>query len=60
MSRQRIDKSERELEELQDKIEYAEGELKVFIADILPKDVVIRKTMEDRMVELENLVNTYG
>lgn len=59
MSRQRIDKSERELEQLQDKIEYAEWELKVFIADILPKDVVIRRTMEDRMVELENLVNTY-
>jgi GTP-binding protein HflX len=60
MSRQRIDKSDRELEELQDKLEYAEGELKVFIADILPKDVLIRKTMEDRMIELENLVNTYG
>lgn len=53
-------KSDRELEQLQDKIEYGKGELKVFIADILPKDIVIRKTMEDRMIELENLVNTYG
>lgn len=60
MSRQRIDKSDRELEQLQDQLEYAEWELKVFIADILPKDVVIRRTMEDRMVELENLVKTYG
>jgi GTP-binding protein HflX len=52
--------SERELEQFQNKIEYAEWELRVFIADILPKDFVIRTTMEDRMVELENLVNTYG
>lgn len=53
-------KSERELEQLQDKIEYAPWELKVFIADILPKEVHVRKQMEDRMIELENLVNTYG
>ncbi len=53
-------KSERELEQFQNKIEYAEGELRVFIADILPADFVIRTTMEDRIVELENLVNTYG
>ena len=52
--------SERELEQFQNKIEYAEWELRVFIADILPKDFVIRTTMEDRMIELENLVNTYG
>ncbi|MCP4523606.1 MAG: GTPase HflX [Candidatus Gracilibacteria bacterium] len=53
-------KSERELEQIQDKIEYAEGELKVFVADILPKELEIRQNMQDRMKELENLVNTYG
>ena len=53
-------KSERELEQFQEKIEYSEWELRVFIADILPAEFEIRKTMEDRMLELENLVNTYG
>lgn len=53
-------KSERELEQLQSNIEYSEWELKVFIADILPADLEIRQNMEDRMMELENLVNTYG
>lgn len=53
-------KSERELEQIQDNLEYWDWELKVFIADILPKEVHIRKQMEDRMIELENLVNTYG
>lgn len=53
-------KSEREMEQFQDKIEYAEWELRVFVADILPAELEIRKTMEDRMLELENLVNTYG
>ncbi len=57
MSRQ---KSERELEQIQTNLEYNENELRVFVADILPKDYEIRKTMEDRMKELENLVNTYG
>lgn len=56
----RQNKSERDLEQFQDKIEYAPGELKVFIADILPKELHVRKQMEDRMIELENLVNTYG
>jgi len=32
----------------------------VFLADILPEDIEIRHNMEDRMKELENLVNTYG
>ena len=53
-------KSDRELEQIQQNLEYIEWELKVFIADILPKELDIRKTMEDRMLELENLVNTYG
>ncbi len=56
----RQNKSERDLEQFQDQIEYAPGELKVFIADILPKELHVRKQMEDRMIELENLVNTYG
>ena len=56
----RQNKSERDLEQFQDQIEYAPGELKVFIADILPKELHVRKQMEDRMMELENLVNTYG
>lgn len=53
-------KSERELEQLQQNLEYREWELRVFVADILPAEIEIRKTMEDRMLELENLVNTYG
>ena len=53
-------KSERELEQMQQNLEYQDGELKVFVADILPKELHVRKQMEDRMVELENLVNTYG
>ena len=52
-------KSERELEQIQQNLEYHESELRVFIADILPKELEIRKNMEDRMKELENLVNTY-
>lgn len=52
--------SERELEQFQEKIEYTSSKLRVFIADILPAELEIRKTMEDRMLELENLVNTYG
>jgi GTP-binding protein HflX len=52
-------KSSRELEQLQQNLEYGEWELKVFIADILPADIKIRNEMEDRMIELENLVNTY-
>lgn len=52
--------SQRELEQIQWNIEYTDWELRVFVADILPKDIEIRKNMEDRMIELENLVNTYG
>ena len=53
-------KSDRELEQFQERLEYQNDELRVFVADILPKDLEIRENMEDRMVELENLVNTYG
>lgn len=53
-------KSERELEQLQQNIEYSEQKLRVFVADILPADLEIRQNMADRMIELENLVNTYG
>ena len=52
-------KSDRELESLQSNIEYQNKELKVFIADLLP-DWFLRQEMDDRMLELENLVNTYG
>nr|MDD3720329.1 GTPase HflX [Candidatus Gracilibacteria bacterium] len=52
-------KSQRELEQIQEKIEYQTGELKVFIADIIPT-CCTRENMEDRLVELENLVTTYG
>lgn len=52
--------SDRELEQLQHNLEYTWGELRVFIADILPEEIEIRRNMEDRMKELENLVNTYG
>jgi hypothetical protein len=53
-------KSLRELEQIQQNLEYQNQELRVFVADILPKDLDIRQNMEDRMIELENLVNTYG
>ncbi len=51
--------SERELEQMQENLEYSGWELRVFLADILPEDIEIRHNMEDRMRELENLVNTY-
>jgi hypothetical protein len=50
----------RELEQIQQNLEYQNKNLRVFVADILPEDIEIRQNMEDRMVELENLVNTYG
>ncbi|MCD5380937.1 GTPase HflX [Candidatus Gracilibacteria bacterium] len=53
-------KSDRELEQIQSNLEYSDAKLKVFLADILPKEVRQKQNMEDRMVELENLVNTYG
>jgi hypothetical protein len=53
-------KSLRELEQIQQNLEYSNQELRVFVADILPEDIEIRQNMNDRMIELENLVNTYG
>lgn len=52
--------SERELEQLQQNLEYSDKNFRVFVADVLPEDIDIRSNMEDRMIELENLVNTYG
>ena len=52
-------KSQRELEQIQQKIEYSGENLKVFIADVIP-DCCPRESMDDRILELENLVNTYG
>ncbi|MCH2188475.1 GTPase HflX [Candidatus Gracilibacteria bacterium] len=52
--------SDRELEQKQQNLEYQNGELRVFVADILPREFHLREQMEDRMRELENLVNTYG
>lgn len=51
-------RSERELEQLQQNLEYGNKELKVFIADIIPT-CCVRENMEDRLVELESLVTTY-
>jgi len=53
-------KSLRELEQEQTNLEYSGKELKVFIADILPIDCRSQEEMDDRLVEVENLVNTYG
>lgn len=53
-------KSQRELEAIQSKVEHQDGELRVFIADILPRDFSNREAMGDRMRELENLVTSYG
>ena len=52
-------KSDRELEQIQAKVWYGKETLKVFIADIIPT-CCARENMEDRIVELENLVLTYG
>ena len=53
------DLSERDLESLQAKVWDGTEPLKVFIADILPHDLQAKKDMEDRMVELENLVTSF-
>ncbi len=53
------DLSERDLEALQAKVWDGSETLKVFIADILPHDLKEKKDMEDRMIELENLVTTF-
>ncbi|RKW23761.1 GTPase HflX [Candidatus Gracilibacteria bacterium] len=53
-------KSERELQQIQQNLEYQTGELKVFLADVVSVDISKNENLEDRMIELENLVNTYG
>ncbi len=53
-------KSERELEQIAWNLEYGKEKLKVFIADILPNNCCKRANMKDRMIEVENLVNTFG
>jgi 50S ribosomal subunit-associated GTPase HflX len=35
-------------------------ELKVFIVDVLPSECCKRESMDERMVEMQNLVSTYG
>lgn len=53
-------KSQRELAQIQQKLEYNAEELRVFVADILPYEIEKKENMENRLVELENLVTTYG
>lgn len=51
--------SERELEQIQNKIWKNSENLRVFIADIVSPDTVAQQEMQDRMRELENLVTTF-
>lgn len=53
------DLSERDLEALQAKVGQGKEKLKVFLADIVPPDIVEKNKMQDRMIELENLVTTF-
>ena len=53
-------KSARELEQIQQNLEYSNKGLRVFIADLLPFSEISDEQMKDRMEEVENLVNTYG
>ncbi|MBW7954254.1 GTPase HflX [Candidatus Gracilibacteria bacterium] len=55
-----MSKNLRELEQLQSNLEYQNNELRVFIADILPIENRNEVDMQDRLEEVENLVNTYG
>lgn len=55
-----MSKNLRELEQIQQNLEYQNNTLKVFIADILPLENRNQIDMQARMLELENLVNTYG
>ena len=57
MSRQ---KSDRELEQIQSTLEYQDTELRVFLAEVLSLDSETREKAKDKMLELENLVTTYG
>lgn len=53
-------KNLRELEQLQQQLEYQKQDLRVFIADVLPIENRSEEDMKARMEEVENLVNTYG
>ncbi len=53
-------KNLRELEQIQQNLEYQNENLKVFIADVLPLEMRQDADMQARMEEVENLVNTYG
>ena len=53
-------RTERELEQQQQNLEYSGKDLRVFIADILPQNMSEEEEIRDRMLEVENLVNTYG
>ncbi len=53
-------KSQRELEQAQENLEYQAGELRVVVADIVEFNNSQNENLEDRMLELENLVTTYG
>lgn len=53
-------KSQRALEQAQANLEYQADELRVVVADIVDDDAARTENLEDRMVELENLVTTYG
>lgn len=55
-----MSKNLRELEQLQQNLEYQNETLRVFIADVLPIEHRSEEDMKDRMLEVENLVNTYG
>ena len=55
-----MSKNLRELEQIQSNLEYQNNELRVFIADILPIENRNEVDMQDRLEEVENLVNTYG
>ena len=52
-------KSERELQQIQQNLEYQTWELKVFLADVVSVDISKNENLEDRMIELENLMNCY-
>lgn len=55
-----MSKNLRELEQIQQNLEYQNETLKVFIADVLPFEIRGEKDMQERLLEVENLVNTYG
>lgn len=54
-----MSKNLRELEQLQQKLEYNSENLRVFIADVLPIEFRNEQDLKTRMSEVENLVNTY-